>query len=307
MKIKKITNVGNPQVVLATWQSVYELPSEWFDQFEMVIVDEAHGAKSKSLIGIMEKLTNCDLRFGMTGTLDDIKIHKYVLEGLFGSVHKVITTKELIDQNRLADINIRCLLFDYSNETKKSIPKKYQDEIKFLISHKRRNNFIASLATSLPGNTLVLFMRVDAHGKILFELIKEKAKETTSVHFISGKIDADERNEIRKSMDQKGSNQILVASSGTTATGINIVHINNLILASPLKSKIRNLQSIGRGLRRGDGKEVFNLYDCADNLSSSKSWKNYTLKHFADRLRIYTEEGFQFTIKQINLEDPNGK
>ena len=83
-------------VVISTWQSLYKFPKKYFEQFGCVIGDEAHTFKSKSLTSIMNKLHLCKYRFGLTGTLDDLQTHKLVLEGVFGTVNKVISTKELL-------------------------------------------------------------------------------------------------------------------------------------------------------------------------------------------------------------------
>jgi superfamily II DNA or RNA helicase len=278
------------------------MPSDWFDKFDLVLVDEAHGAKAKALTGIMEKLTSCEYRFGTTGTIDDIQVHKFVLEGLFGKVNKIVDTKTLIDNNYLSELNIKCLLLQYSAESRKNLKRDYQEEIDFLISHQKRNNFIANLSLSLKDHVLVLYRRVEDHGKILYDTIKERAPEGTKVFFVSGGTDADERNDIRKIVDNEKEKCIVVASLGTFSTGINIINIHNIIFASPTKSKITNLQSIGRGLRRGADKTKFTLFDIADDLSKSSGNKNYTLLHFAERLRIYNEERFPYKIHTIRLE-----
>lgn len=93
---------------------------------------------------------------------------------------------------------------------------------------------------------------------------------------------------------------IIIASYGTCSTGINIPSIENVIFASPSKSKIRNLQSIGRGLRLNAGKKYCTLYDLADDLHW-KAWKNHTLKHAAERYKLYTEEEFSIKLVEVDL------
>ena len=290
------------QVTISTFQSACDMPKEWFDQFEMVVIDEAHKVAAKSITKILESLTDCEIRIGTTGTVDELKVHKFVLEGLLGKVHKIVDTKTLIDQKKLAEINIRCLLLQYSAETKKKIPKSYIEEIQFLSGHHKRNLFIRNLALSLKENTIVMFRYVDSHGKLLYELIKEKAPPGTDVFFIFGGTDADNRNEIRKIVESSKNRCILVASIGTTAIGVNMVNIGNIISASPTKSQIQVLQAIGRGLRRDENNQYFTWFDIADDLSKSKSNKNYTLTHFMQRLKIYSQERFPYKINSIQLE-----
>ena len=296
------SNQTDKKVLISTWQSLYKLPKEYFKQFGCVFGDEAHLFKSKSLTEIMTKLIDCKYRIGLTGTLDGAHTHKLVLEGLFGAVNKVTTTKKLMDKNQLSNLVVRCLILKHSEANAKIISKgKYQDEIDYLVGSVSRNNFIRNLALKLKGNTLILFQLVEKHGKNLHKIIQDKAEENRKVFYIYGGVDTEEREKAR-AIVEKEDNAIIVASYGTFSTGINIKNLHNIIFASPSKSRIRNLQSIGRGLRLGDNKVNATLYDIADDLNY-KSKENYTLKHFQERINIYTEEEFDYEIHNINLKD----
>ena len=296
------SNQTDKKVLISTWQSLYKLPKEYFEQFGCVFGDEAHLFKSKSLTEIMTKLIDCKYRIGLTGTLDGAHTHKLVLEGLFGAVNKVTTTKKLMDKNQLSNLVVRCLILKHSEANAKIISKgKYQDEIDYLVGSTSRNNFIRNLALKLKGNTLILFQLVEKHGKNLHKIIRDKAEENRKVFYIYGGVDTEEREKAR-AIVEKEDNAIIVASYGTFSTGINIKNLHNIIFASPSKSRIRNLQSIGRGLRLGDNKVNATLYDIADDLNY-KSKENYTLKHFQERINIYTEEEFDYEIHNINLKD----
>tara|TARA_R110000796_G_scaffold34020_6_gene87997 strand:- start:33774 stop:35255 length:1482 start_codon:yes stop_codon:yes gene_type:complete len=287
-------------VLITTWQSIYLQPKAWFKQFDVIFGDEAHQFKAKSLTSVMEKLDNVRYRIGTTGTLDDKKIHRLVLEGVFGPVHRVTTTKALMDSGRLAKLNIMCLIMKYPEEIRKTHKNMtYQDEMDFIVGHERRNKFIRNLAVKSQGNTLVLFQYVEKHGKILYEMIKEKSHENRKVFFVYGGTDTTDREAIRH-ITENESDAIIIASFGTFSTGINIPSIENVVFASPSKSKIRNLQSIGRGLRLKSGKTSCNLYDIADDLHW-KSWKNHTLNHAAERYKTYAEEEFKLKIVEVDL------
>jgi superfamily II DNA or RNA helicase len=277
------------------------MPKKYFADFDFVIGDEAHLFKAKSLIDIMTGLTNARYRIGTTGTLDGTKTHKLVLEGLFGSVRKVITTKELMDAKHLAEFQIKCLLLRH-NESICQAAKNftYQQEIEYLVLNDARNRFIANLAVSLEGNTLVLFQYVDKHGRILHKLISDKVGMDRKVLFVSGSTEVQVREEIRHIVE-KETNAIIVASFGTFSTGINIRNLHSIIFASPSKSRIRNLQSIGRGLRKSDTKDSAVLFDIADDMRYKKK-ENYTLRHFAERIRMYGDEKFKFKIYKIELK-----
>lgn len=292
-------NVDN-KIVISTWQSIYKEKKPFFQRFTTVIGDEAHNFKAKSLTSILEKATNAEFRVGTTGTLDGTKTHKLVLEGLFGQVERFTTTNKLMKEKALAKLNITCLQLEYSEETRKLCKKlKYAEEIDFLITNPKRNNFIKNLVVSREGNTLVLFQMVEKHGAELYKLISEAVDTNRKVFFVHGGVQTDTREEIRAITEQE-ENAIIIASYGTFSTGINIKNLLNIVFASPSKSRIRNLQSIGRGLRLKEGKTEANLYDIGDNLSY-KSHRNFTLEHMVERIKTYNEEKFDYKIVKVNI------
>jgi superfamily II DNA or RNA helicase len=287
-------------IVISTWQSIYKMPRQWYEQFDVIIGDEAHQYKAKSLTSILEKMTKCPIRLGFTGTLDGTQTHKLVLEGLFGTVKKVTTTAELIEQKHLADFKIQAIVLKHTDANKKEFSRcEYHDEIDFLVRNEARNNFISQLSLHLKGNTLILFQFVEKHGKPLHQLITNQNKDDRHIFFVSGEVEVEDRELVRK-ITEKESNAIIVASYGTFSTGINIRNLHNVVFASPTKSRIRSLQSIGRALRKSDSKDQATLYDIADDLSWKKA-KNHTLKHFIERVGIYTSEKFDYKITSYQL------
>ena len=282
-------------VTITTWQSIYKLEHSFFKKYGCVIGDEAHLFKSKSLIRIMTKLHDAKYRFGFTGTLDGTQTHKWVLEGLFGPAYKIVRTDELIEKGHLAKLNIKILLLQHESHRFDT----YEDEVQFIIQNERRNNFIKKLTLDLKGNTLLLYSRVESHGEILFNLINSDTNR--KVFFVHGGVAAEEREEIRKITEEE-SDAIIVASYGTFSTGINIKKLHNVIFASPSKSRVRNLQSIGRVLRKGKNKTKATLYDIADD-TTYKSQKNYTLNHLIERVKIYNEENFNYEIVPIKMKN----
>ena len=288
--------VTDSQVIITTWQSIYKLPRKYFDRFSVVVGDEAHQFKSKSLISIMTKLGNAKYRYGFTGTLDGTQTHKWVLEGLFGPSYKIIKTDELMKKGHVATLDINVLLLKHP-------PNKFEtfeDEIQYIITHNRRNNFIRNLALDLKGNTLILFARVEGHGEPLFNLINNNSIISRHVFFVHGGVATEDRERVRE-ITESENNAIIVASYGTFSTGINIKNLHNIIFASPSKSRIRNLQSIGRVLRKGSNKTKATLYDIADDISY-KSRRNYTLNHLIERIKVYNEENFNYDIVNIPLK-----
>jgi len=286
------------RIVVSTWQSIFRQKPEFFKDFRGIFGDEAHLYKAKSLLSLMQKMRDCPFRIGTTGTLDGVNCHKLMIEGMFGKCRKVTTTKKLIDNKVLSNLDIKCLLFSYSDEEKAQIKKApYAQEIEWIVKNSKRNKFICDLVEHLEGNVLLLFNYVDHQGIPLFKYLEKHSKK--DAFMIYGKTDGDEREQIRKIVD-KNTNSVLVASYGTTSTGINIKNINYVIFASPSKSIIRIQQSIGRGLRKSDIKDSVIVYDLGDDLKHL-SYRNHTLRHMDERIDLYNTEGFPFTINKIRL------
>lgn len=288
-------------VVISTWQSIYKQPKQWFEQFGMVVGDEAHGYKAQSLSRIMTSLSHADYRIGTTGTIpDDAPVNKLVLIGHFGPIFQVTTTKKLMDAGTIASLKIQNLILNYSDDEKrifKNIP--YKSEIDYLVGHEKRNRFIRNLALNVKGNTLVLFQYVGKHGKPLHADILKHADEKRKIFYVSGEVETQAREDIRRIVESE-ENAIVVASSQCFSTGINIRNLHNIIFAAPTKSQIRVLQSIGRGLRKSDNGKDTTLYDIVDDLSWRKR-KNYALKHGIERSKIYLKEGFRVDTKIIDI------
>ena len=284
----------NRPVTITTWQSIYKLEKKFFARYGCVIGDEAHLFKSKSLVSIMTKLCDAKYRFGFTGTLDGTQTHKWVLEGLFGPAYKIIRTDELIEKGHLAKLDIKILLIKHNPQKFEA----FEEEVQFIIGHEKRNNFIKNLALDLKGNTLILYSRVESHGEVIFNMINNSVTGR-KVFFVHGGVDAEHREDIR-SITEKEDNAIIVASYGTFSTGINIKNLHNVVFASPSKSRVRNLQSIGRVLRKGNNKTKATLYDIADDTTYG-SRKNYTLNHLIERVKIYNEENFNYEIIPIKM------
>lgn len=213
------------------------------------------------------------------------------------------TTKKLMDKKQLANLEIKCLILHYPEEICKAASKyTYPEELQFLILNDYRNKFIRNLALSLRENTLVLYQFVEKHGKRLFRDISDnstsKDNKDRKIVIVHGKVATEER-ELIRAMMEKETNAIGVTSYGTFSTGINIRNLFNIVFASPYKSRIRNLQSIGRSLRPVEGKTA-TLFDVVDDLRY-KNHENFALRHFKERMRIYMGEKFKYKIYHVNL------
>lgn len=293
------TKVFSKNVMISTWQSIYKQPKSWFKQFDVVFSDEVHGAKSQSLTDIMCKLDQAKYRIGTTGTLQNEKIHRLVIEGLFGKVYSVTTTKQLMDKGSVTKLKISSVILNYTKEERKILKgASYQTELDYIVDHNKRNRFLAKLALSCTGNTMILFRFVEKHAKPIYDLIKAKAGDR-KVYLIYKDTSPEETERIRKQIENE-KDSIIVTTYAKSSTGINIPSLENIIFGSPMKSKITNLQSVGRGLRLKDGKEYCNLFDIADNLSSD-SKHNITFFHAMERYKIYKQEQFKVKMIEVNL------
>lgn len=295
----KDKNTDKP-IVISTWQSIFRLHARWFENFGAIIGDEAHTFKAKSLNKIMESLVNAKYRIGLTGTLDGSSVSEMSLKGLFGPVKRFVTTKELMDRGVLAELDIQALMLNYSEEESKAASRlDYANEMKWLVEHPGRNKFVADMALNLEGNTIIMF-KIIKHGEEMFRIIDETNTDPErKIYFVSGKVQTDDRERIRQIIETE-KNAIVVASMGVFSTGINIRNIHNIVFAAPVKSLIKVLQSIGRGLRKSDNGAVTRLFDISDNLSRG-SRKNFSLLHGAARLKIYVKEKFNFKVTEINI------
>jgi len=305
-KIHDGKEVSKKPVTITTWQSVYKFEEDWFESFGAILVDEAHLAAAKSLIGIMEKCPNIPYRFGLTGTTDEAKeSSELTLQGLFGQKKNVTTTAKLMEDGHVAQLTIKAIVLKHPEERCKELAKnkEYMHEIDTLIGCESRNKFIKNLALSLKGNTMILYSRVAKHGEILHDMFLEEELGDRNVYFVAGsgdrKMSGKERDDLR-AIVEKETDAIIIASYGTLSTGYSIKNLSNVIFASPRKTKIGNIQSIGRALRVNETKKSATVFDIADDLCH-KTYKNHTLRHFVERMKLYSKEKFDFRNYLVKL------
>ena len=305
---KTNTDPFNEQVVVSTWQSLMHYDKELMETWDVVLNDEVHGAQSKVVSDIVGKAKNAPYKIGTTGSLSGKDMHEFILTGLFGKIYQVTTTKDLQDEGTLSQMRIFMITLKHNKDAVKSFYNKiynatnkkptYADEVDYLCDDPRREKFVRNLACACKGVTMVLFNR-KKQGLDLYNLIKEKVGDTRAVFHIDGDVDAETREKIRKEIFDKN-DAILCASAQTSATGLNIPSIANVILC-PSKSRIRNLQSIGRSLRLSEKKEIATIFDIVDDFSSYRRIKSYSVKHGLDRYELYQEQGFDIAFKTIDF------
>ncbi|MFW6219914.1 MAG: DEAD/DEAH box helicase family protein [bacterium] len=296
----------NKRILISTWQSIYKKKQSFFEEFDCVIVDETQQAKSNSIKTILQNCVNADYRFGLTGTLPTEIADINNIYGYIGPKIFTLKSSTLIDKGVLSNIKIVNMLIQYSEEEKKLNRKRtFPEESRAIAENQDRNKVLKYIIKNINtnDNILILCEKID-HLKKIKEYIDENFSDTHEIFMIYGNTNVDERERIRKYMNENKS-VILVASFGTTSTGINIRRIHHIIFASSYKSKIKVLQSIGRGLRKHKEKKHLILWDLIDDMTWIKRTgsigKNYVYQHFEERLKYYKEQGFKYISKKINL------
>lgn len=294
------------RLLITTWQSFTKLSKtrdalDFMRLYRGVIVDECHQSSSKEIQSILSKCTNAQYRIGASGTIDQsagAKVNLLQIEGYLGPVHRVITTKELMDAGQVSALKIKSLVLKHSIQNCELLKKAdYQEEMKWLIDNEDRNAFICKLALAAQGATLLLVRNRDTHAKVLYERLLKVS--TRPVYYISGDVSGDQREIIRNLANVEDC--IIVATLATMAVGVNIPNLRNIIFGSPSKSMVTVLQSIGRALRLHNDKSCANVYDIIDDLRYKKH-DNYAYTHGVERLTIYRKEKFDIAIKEIALK-----
>ena len=301
--------VKDANIYIGTYQSLRESCEEFFTQFDMVLTDEVHLATNASQIKIMN-YCKFPYRIGMSGTIPATKYADgLTLLSNFGPIMVNVTTKQLQEEGYLSNCKIHQVRLNYTSDkqkeafknAKKTLVKEgrgkdmFQLENKFVNESEKRFYIISKLIANTNKNTLVLFKDRD-YGKKLFKWLKENT--TKMIYYIDGDIDKKARAEIRKRMEIRD-DVILVASFGTTSTGVSINKIFNIFFVSSYKSISTVLQSIGRGLRKSVeiNKDFVNIYDISDDLYPGC----YEMAHARDRIRIYEPQGFPYEIKKLKM------
>jgi superfamily II DNA or RNA helicase len=301
---------GSRSIQISTWQSLTKMPKEYFQQFNTILVDECHLSNAKELNRIITLCNQSKFKIGVSGSLSDSKVSESQLEALLGPIKKIVETKTLIAEGTLSQFEIMTLILNYNKDDKKEFKahlkqycgldengkinkrKIYPGETEWVRENKKRTQFVINLTKKLQGNTLVLFKNVE-YGKMLYEKLRETED---NVYFVAGEVNGNEREKIRLAISGHA-NSIVVASLQIFSTGINITSLKNLLISQPFKSKIKVIQSIGRILRKHEGKEKAILYDVVDNITGN----NFGIKYALERSEIYDKEGFSVKSREINI------
>lgn len=300
---------SNKNVVIGTYQSLIKKPKEYFEEFDAVIVDETHKAKSASIKTILQKCTRANYKFGLSGTLPkDGTLDKLTLLSQTGPVISEVKAAFLQEEGHIAQCTVKVIEMNYATESQRTAfqelaQNKYENkdvfqlEQNFVIQSDARLNFVSNVISRIPRNSLVLFHRIE-HGKRLYEKLRQESNKR--VFYVDGGTDKDIREEYKKKMEA-GEEVVIVASYGTFSTGISIKKIHNIFFTESFKSEVIIRQSIGRGLRQHHSKDRVIIVDFVDDIRTPE-WQNYLYKHGKARQAIYKQEKFEYSIKRVTFE-----
>lgn len=280
---------------ICTWQSLNVLDKksknfedvltlkEFFEDVVAIIVDEVHQAKAEVLKNILTRdLSNCPVRWGLTGTIPKEKFESESLLASIGPVVGSLSARELQEKGVLAACQVKVL---QTIEIKEF--RDYQSELKYLVTDEDRVKWMADYIKNISedGNTLVLIDRIET-GKKLIENIPE-------ADFVSGSVKTVDRKETYDEI-KTSDNKIIVATYGVAAVGINLPRIFNLVLVEPGKSFVRVIQSIGRGIRKAEDKDFVQIWDITGGTK-------YAKRHLTARKKFYKEAQYPFTIQKVTI------
>lgn len=303
---------SDSQVVVSTWQSAVRSDPEWLDSFGAVLADEVHSWDSASFIRIAEAMKSVRFRHGFTGTLDGSKVNRLTLTGLFGPVRTVSTNAERIAAGDVAAPSITAVRIPWPEADRRAVarggvtpsgkkkPMDYASEVVKVVSDPRRIRTVVEMVAGMNKNTLVLFNRNEAMGEPLRDAMTERLG-ADRVRFVNGGVDTAERREAQRDMEARD-DVVTVASLGTFSEGMSVKNVHNVVFAYPMKGRVRLLQSIGRGLRKLDGKDVCRFYDVVDDMRVG-SRENYLWRHAMDRCEVYAQEGFRVKWADLPLAE----
>ena len=296
-------------VVIGTYQSLIKKKAEYFDQFDAVIIDETHKAKSQSIKTILSKCKNADYRYGLSGTIPKSgTLDRLTLMAYTGPLITEVSANFLQTEGYIANCRVKVIEMDYATEGAKNAFKemafnKYESkdvfkfEQNYVINSPGRLNFICNIISRVRGNSLVLFHRIE-HGQKIYERLRQESDKT--IYYVDGGTDKDIREEYKKKMEA-GDEVVIVASYGTFSTGISIKKIHNIFFTESFKSEVIIRQSIGRGLRQHESKDSVTIIDFVDDISSP-DWDNYLIRHAKARQKIYREQKFKYDIKKVKFD-----
>ncbi len=316
---KKTENVD---IIFGTFQSLRDMPVEFFSDIDVLCVDECHTASNNSLVKIITMCTNANLRFGLSGTtgVKSEDADAYKILSLLGPLVNKVSADFLfgnnIDQKKYATpVSIRCVYMNYLTFEEKQMLYKLKEqkqeldgkdilniEKEIVINNKIRFDYVTNVISNVKKNSLVLFHDVKrGYGKRIQERLKDICDDNYEVYYVDGSTPQNVRNKYFDRIDTDGGKiKILVASYGTLSTGISINNLHYLFLTESFKSEKIILQTLGRGMRLHSDKDTVVVVDFVDDFSFGPNY-NILVKQAKERENMYKKENFKYKVVKKNL------
>lgn len=297
------SKVLSKPVVIATWQSIQDMDSEYFESIDGIIHDEVHGAQAKKQTKIVSQCKNAADRVGLTGTLNGTELHSFQVEACHGPIMNIVDTQRLKELGQASETKVIAVHMKYQRLDLLRFQKlDYQGAISYILKHRPRQLAVANLVKGLSTkkeNTLVLFERVE-DGLYKFKEILEELGLGDRVRVIEGSIGLNARFETKEELET-GEGLILLATWGTLSTGVNIKKIHNLVLNSSTKGLIRVLQAVGRILRVHSTKDCAKIFDIIDDTRKDEASFSYFFDHAKERFGFYKMKNHPVSSIPFNL------
>lgn len=300
-------------LIIGTFQSLVKKDAEFFEDVDAVFVDEAHHTNSMSIKKIVAHCMHCGWRFGLTGTLTKRGSADYLtIQQFLGPLVVEISPEFLFKNNHATPVEIKVVVMNWLDpEIKAKLADLkfnsvnmegndiYNIERKLVIESEKRLRYVVDFISKTSKNSLVLFQSVkDEYGKQIWNRLRDLSSDR-EVFYVDGDTDESLREEYKNRMSS-GENKVLIATYGTFSTGISINNLHNIFLVESYKSEVLIKQSLGRGMRKMEGKDKVNVIDFVDDFSTPK-YNNYLMKHSEARIQIYRNENFKYKIFKVNL------
>lgn len=301
-------------IIVGTYQTLTNLPEEFYEDINIVCDDECHTAQSKSVSETIKKCKNAHFRFGLSGTtkIDAENAGAYTILGLFGPLVKKVTADYLFQNKHATPVKIKMIYLDYLDQEKKHAlyelrkddnidnSKVLAYEKKIIRDSQERFDFLINLVSKVTDNSLILFSSVGAdYGVNIMNKLKQILNENFEIFYIDGSIDKDDRETYRQEMNKTDKIRVMIASYQVFSTGIDINNIHNIFLVESYKSEVIIKQSVGRGMRLMGGKNYVTVIDLIDDFQFGNS-KNFIMKHAEERKKIYINE--KYIIKEYKIK-----
>ena len=293
-------------ITFSTFQTLTKIP-ELTNNYQVLIVDELHRIKSKSIIDIIKKSSTLKYTIGLTGTLKEDSEERMIASCFIGMPLQMTTTKELMDKKIVAKLNVEVVRLLYNKQERENKPNSYIAEKHFFNRHVLRNDKIIQLAKELNKTGIIAVNEIE-HCQYLFDRARQLFPEL-NIYQIRG--NHNQRNDVMcKTLDElkplieKEQNAILIVGLKVFSTGISLKNINFGIMATSTKSYITVIQTIGRGLRVNEVKKDFVFIDILDDLRLDEFDETYSFAHYTERLKYYKEQNFTVNKHSITLGYP---